>query len=98
MKNDFTGARWYDKVSEADIDSHRGQWLVAAGSAANTIKLINCSETRVLYKTISVYMNAEGENTYTVFASDLGLSGLETITLTKVEDYDKLNGYYSTFD
>ena len=24
------------------------------------------------------------------------MSGLETITLTKVEDYDKLNGYYST--
>ena len=29
------------KVSEADFDQPRGQWLVAAGSAANTIKLIN---------------------------------------------------------
>ena len=95
LKNDFTGARWYDKVSEADFDQPQGQWLVAAGSAANTIKLINVQKPGFVQDNIRLY-EAEGENTYTVFASDLGLSGLETITLTKVEDYDKLNGYYST--
>ena len=95
LKNDFTGARWYDKVSEADFDQPQGQWLVAAGSAANTIKLINVQKPGFVKDNIRLY-EAEGENTYTVFASDLGLSGLETITLTKVEDYDKLNGYYST--
>ena len=95
LKNDFTGARWYDKVSEADFDQPQGQWLVAAGSAANTIKLINVQKPDFVQDNIRLY-EAEGENTYTVFASDLGLSGLETITLTKVEDYDKLNGYYST--
>ena len=95
LKNDFTGARWYDKVSEADFDQPQGQWLVAAGSAANTIKLINVQKPGFVQDNICLY-EAEGENTYTVFASDLGLSGLETITLTKVEDYDKLNGYYST--
>ena len=95
LKNDFTGARWYDKVSEADFDQPQGQWLVAAGSAANTIKLINVQKLGFVQDNIRLY-EAEGENTYTVFASDLGLSGLETITLTKVEDYDKLNGYYST--
>ena len=95
LKNDFTGARWYDKVSEADFDQPQGQWLVAAGSAANTIKLINVQKPGFVQDNIPLY-EAEGENTYTVFASDLGLSGLETITLTKVEDYDKLNGYYST--
>ena len=95
LKNDFTGARWYDKVSEADFDQPQGQWLVAAGSAANTIKLINVKKPVFVQDNIRLY-EAEGENTYTVFASDLGLSGLETITLTKVEDYDKLNGYYST--
>ena len=93
LKNDFTGARWYDKVSEADFDQPQGQWLVAAGSAANTIKLINVQKPGFVQDNIRLY-EAEGENTYTVF--DLGLSGLETITLTKVEDYDKLNGYYST--
>ena len=95
LKNDFTGERWYDKVSEADFDQPQGQWLVAAGSAANTIKLINVQKPGFVQDNIRLY-EAEGENTYTVFASDLGLSGLETITLTKVEDYDKLNGYYST--
>ncbi|WP_347155861.1 DUF6383 domain-containing protein [Parabacteroides merdae] len=95
LKNDFTGARWYDKVSEADFDQPQGQWLVAAGSATNTIKLINVQKPGFVQDNIRLY-EAEGENTYTVFASDLGLSGLETITLTKVEDYDKLNGYYST--
>lgn len=95
LKNDFTGVRWYDKVSEADFDQPQGQWLVAAGSAANTIKLINVQKPGFVQDNIRLY-EAEGENTYTVFASDLGLSGLETITLTKVEDYDKLNGYYST--
>ena len=95
LKNDFTGARWYDKVSEADFDQPQGQWLVAAGSAANTIKLINVQKPGFVQDNIRLY-EAEGENTYTVFASDLGLFGLETITLTKVEDYDKLNGYYST--
>ena len=95
LKNDFTGKRWYDKVSEADFDQPQGQWLVAAGSAANTIKLINVQKPGFVQDNIRLY-EAEGENTYTVFASDLGLSGLETITLTKVEDYDKLNGYYST--
>ena len=95
LKNDFTGARWYDKVSEADFDQPQGQWLVAAGSAANTIKLINVQKPGFVQDNIRLY-EAEGENTYTVFASDLGLCGLETITLTKVEDYDKLNGYYST--
>ena len=95
LKNDFTGAHWYDKVSEADFDQPQGQWLVAAGSAANTIKLINVQKPGFVQDNIRLY-EAEGENTYTVFASDLGLSGLETITLTKVEDYDKLNGYYST--
>ena len=95
LKNDFTGARWYDKVSEADFDQPQGQWLVAAGSGANTIKLINVQKPGFVQDNIRLY-EAEGENTYTVFASDLGLSGLETITLTKVEDYDKLNGYYST--
>ena len=89
LKNDFTGARWYDKVSEADFDQPQGQWLVAAGSAANTIKLINVQKPGFVQDNIRLY-EAEGENTYTVFASDLGLSGLETITLTKVEDYDKL--------
>ena len=95
LKNDLTGARLYDKVSEADFDQPQGQWLVAAGSAANTIKLINVQKPGFVQDNIRLY-EAEGENTYTVFASDLGLSGLETITLTKVEDYDKLNGYYST--
>ena len=57
--------------------------------------MINVQKPGFVQDNIRLY-EAEGENTYTVFASDLGLSGLETITLTKVEDYDKLNGYYST--
>ena len=95
LKHDFTGAVWYDKISEADFDQPQGQWLVAAGTDPNTIKLINVQKPGFVADNIRLY-EAEGENTYTVFASDLDLVGLETITLTKVEDYDKLNGYYNT--
>ena len=73
LKHDFTGATWYDKVSEADFDQPQGQWLVAAGTNVNTIKLINVQKPSYYIDNIRLY-KAEGENTYTVFASDLKLS------------------------
>ena len=94
LKTDYTGAQWYDRVSDADFDQPQGQWLVAAGTDDNTIKLINVQKPAYTMDNIRLY-EAEGENTYTVFASDLGLTNAETITLTKVEDYDQLNGYYN---
>lgn len=89
----FAGAHWYDKVSSADFDQPQGQWLVAKGTEDNTIKLINVQKTEFVEDNIKLY-EAEGENTYKVLADDWDF---ETITLTKVEDYDYLgaNGYYN---
>ena len=89
----YAGAKWYDKVSAADFDQPQGQWLVAKGSEDNTIKLINVQKTEYIQDNIKLY-EAEGENTYKVLADNWDF---ETITLTKVEDYDYLgaNGYYN---
>ncbi|WP_270534645.1 DUF6383 domain-containing protein [Parabacteroides johnsonii] len=89
----FAGAHWYDKVSSADFDQPQGQWLVAKGTEDNTIKLINVQKTEFVEDNIKLY-EAEGENTYKVLADNWDF---ETITLTKVEDYDYLgaNGYYN---
>ncbi|WP_455626763.1 DUF6383 domain-containing protein [Parabacteroides johnsonii] len=83
-------ANLYAKASEAMTNYPAGQWVVALGTNANTIKLINVQNNAVV-DNIALY-ETDKAGAYKVKAS--GVLNGETIKFKTVENFSQENGYF----
>ena len=81
----------YAKGSEAMKNYPAGQWLVAAGTADNTIQLINIQNLASI-DNIALYAT-DKEGVYKVKANGSALDG-QTIKLETAASYSQENGYF----
>ena len=83
--------KMYDKGSAAMKNYPAGQWLVAAGTEANTVKLINVQNFETI-DNIAFYATDKA-GIYKVKANGTALDG-ETIKLEVAQSYSQENGYF----